>query len=62
MENFVSIGWVSGKHYKHYVASTENGKTTLLGPFKSSGEASTVAAKECDRLGLPQAYRGIPMA
>ncbi|MGY3609180.1 MULTISPECIES: hypothetical protein [unclassified Bradyrhizobium] len=57
MKNFVSIGSVCGQHY---VASIENFKQTLLGPFQSAGEAMTIASNECDRLGLPPAYRGIP--
>jgi hypothetical protein len=59
MENFVSIGRVNGRHD---VVSTENYKQTRIGPFETAAEALTVAASECDRLGLPPAYRGIPAA
>lgn len=53
MENFVSIGSVCGRHY---VIATEDGVPTRIGPFPTHGEACTVAASECLRLGLPPVF------
>lgn len=57
MERMVSIGSVCGRHY---VGVIEDGRQSRVGPFRTAGEAQAKAAAECERLGLPRAYVGIP--
>jgi len=56
MINMVSIGFTMRGHW---VAVTEDGASKIHGPLTSHAEATTIAADECKRLGLPPAYVGV---
>lgn len=56
MNNMVSIGATARGHW---VAVTEDGSSKLHGPLPSHDDAASMAAAECQRLGLPPAYIGV---